>query len=147
MATNFTHDKALHSLNVANFMKAWAPKLGLNPDDAWVIGWLHDVGYTEVVEGHNEYGAHMLGKFSTELAHYISVHDANAVIQDDMEFLLHLADFVVDETGKHVGINERIKSINLRNGFYVAERLESEKDYLWKYAVEHGYSDIFDKCL
>lgn len=51
---SFTSSRALHSLGVAKLMQFWSNELGgFDPDEMFVLGWLHDVGYA-VAWGDNE---------------------------------------------------------------------------------------------
>lgn len=142
----FTKDKAMHSLNVANFMRNRAPLLGLDPDKAWLIGYIHDIGYVIDAKDHNELGAGIISEYSQELERYILFHDFSGVPTDHMEFLLRLADLTVDETGKYVGINERIKSILRRDCTATRDRLDKSVDNLAEYAVANGLWDIMECC-
>ena len=45
MSDMFTMDRALHCRAVALYMQGAAPALGLRPDEAFVVGWLHDAAY------------------------------------------------------------------------------------------------------
>lgn len=61
---------AQHCRNVANLMRAWAPLLNLDAEETWLLGWLHDIGYTL---GDNEHHAHLGGELLRRLgyAHYV----------------------------------------------------------------------------
>lgn len=139
-------DKALHSIKVAEFMKAWAPKLNLNPDEAWIIGYVHDIGQMEGIKDHGEVGYQMMKDVSPMLAHYIRIHECINPIEDDMEFLLKLADMSVDNMGNFVGINARVKSIRMRDGDATIDILNSCVGFIRDYANEHSYTDIYSFC-
>lgn len=143
----FTKDKAIHSLEVANFMRSWAPTLNLDPDKAWLIGYTHDIGYIFGSANHSTTGCALMSEFSNDLARYILAHDSTDEPEDDMEFLLCLADLVVDETGKYVGIDERIKSIGRRRSDIDIDVIKSCAALVESYAIKNGYIDLYRRCF
>lgn len=144
--TEFNQNKALHSLAVADFMRTWAPVLKLNPDHAWIIGYVHDVGCVNGSIGHSINGYNMMVGLSKELAHYISIHDNGGHIKNDMEFLLKLADYSIDHEGNLVGISERKKRMSLRDGVDVSKAVENQLNILEEYARSNGYIELYNLC-
>ena len=142
----FSKDKAIHSLEVANFMKDRAEILGLKPDEAWLIGYIHDIGYSKTIENHAKAGAKMLEGYSEDLSYYVQMHDCLAYPANHMEFLLRLADLVVDETGKYIGIKNRIDSICRRKIAVKRENLEKMLLELERYAVDNNLKNIMKDC-
>jgi putative nucleotidyltransferase with HDIG domain len=143
----FTKDKAIHSLEVANFMRGRAEMLGLNPDDAWLIGYTHDIGYLYGSTKHGDTGCKIASKFSETLGKYIASHDKFEPIKDNMEFLLRLADFVVDETGRYVGMIECMNSILRRRPNMSKEKLMQFIKYIEEYAEENNLKHIIENCF
>ena len=123
----FDTDRALHSLGVANFMLQHAGTLGLKCDAAWFIGFNHDIGYIVSKYNHTQKGVSIVEEFSEELAKYVGLHDAITPIIDNMDFLLRLADLVIDGKGNVVGINMRIREVFITKG---AESAQHCKDIL-----------------
>lgn len=144
---SFTTNKALHSLEVANFMRNRAPLLGINPDEAWLLGWCHDIGYVHGGPKHNETGAVMADWFSNRLSKYVRLHDSKEPIEDHLQFLLVLADWVIDETGKYVGVNERLHSILRRDYGVNEEDLRMHVRNLAEYAERYGLKDFYERVL
>lgn len=142
----FSKDKAIHSLEVANFMKDRAYILKLDADKAWLVGYIHDIGYTKTNDNHAKAGSEMIQDYSDDLAYYISVHDSLNYPKDHMEFLLRLADLVVDETGKYVGIKNRIDSICRRRSSIKRENLEKMVLELERYAVDNNIKNVMRDC-
>lgn len=144
---SFTTNKALHSLEVANFMRNRAPLLGVDPDKAWLTGWCHDIGYVHGGPYHNESGAQMACLYSDELAEYVRLHDSKEPIKDHLQFLLVLADWVIDETGKYVGVHERAQSILRRDCLVSEENLKMYIRRLAEYAEKHNLEDFYERVL
>lgn len=51
-----------HILAVANKMRKNAERFGVSPDDAYLVGYLHDVGYEYNCLAHNKSGGSILEK-------------------------------------------------------------------------------------
>lgn len=51
-----------HILAVANKMRKKAERFGVSPDDAYLVGYLHDVGYEYNCLAHNKSGGSILEK-------------------------------------------------------------------------------------
>ena len=144
----FGKDKAVHSLAVANFMKSWAPAVGVNENDAWLIGYLHDIGYILDKEGHSVLGSDMLSQHSEYLADYVRRHDTTEPIRDNMEFLLKLADLSVDGNGNFVGVISRIRSLRLSSGSsYKRDVIYLQIDLLKDYAKANDLVDVLTDCF
>lgn len=144
---SFTTNKALHSLEVANFMRNRAPLLGVDPDEAWLLGWCHDIGYVYGGLKHNESGSAMANLFSDKLSKYVRLHDSKEPIEDHLQFLLILADWVIDETGKYVGVHERLQSILRRDCNVSEEDLRMHVRNLAEYAEKHNLEDFYERVL
>lgn len=142
----FTNNKAIHSLEVANFMRNRAEALGLNSEHAWLIGYIHDIGYIYGGPNHNQLGYAIMAPFSKDLANYIYLHDSKDEIKSHMEFLLRLADFVIDETGKYVGMAERKNSILRRDINVDIKNLEDSINAIEEYAAKHNLIHIIEYC-
>ena len=144
----FTANKALHCLSVANFMRTWAPAVGVDSDFAWLVGYLHDIGYIKQAVDHSGIGHVMLSKYSLDLARYVLVHDRADPIQDSIEFLLKLGDLSIDEKGNFVGMTARFKSLNMRYGnMSLKPKLALMKDQLKVYAEENNFTELFYLCI
>ena len=51
-----------HILAVADKMRKNAEKFGVDPDDAYLVGYLHDIGYEYIRSMHNKTGGSILEK-------------------------------------------------------------------------------------
>lgn len=118
-----TEDRIKHSLAVAKKMKslaiAFPKKYKCNPDEAFVLGWLHDIGYEFSSEQseHAKKGGLVLKiqnyKYWKEIYyHGISQNEYDS----DMLRLLNYVDMLTGPDGAYVTIDERIKNITLRYG-------------------------------
>lgn len=121
--------KMAHMVGVAEYMRDRAKDYEINPNEAYVIGLLHDIGYLQGREDHERSGADLLEEmgFRHETATAIRFHGDNPYktridFQDDeafisREFILLLeADMSVDARGFRVGFDKRLEDIEERYG-------------------------------
>ena len=135
--------KMSHNIGVAEYMAENAPRYNLDPDEMYLIGLLHDIGYINGRENHEEYGAELLNKvfnckkhtdswiFSSNKAiHAIRWHgtdpykletenrDVDMYIRRDYPelFLLYEADMNVGIDGFRIGFRKRLEDIKTRYG-------------------------------
>ncbi len=115
-----------HMFGVAEFMYREAPKYGLDPDEMYVLGLLHDIGY---IRGgwceHEEEGRKLMSSLGFRHADAIGTHgidvDENTVLSKEA-MLLIAADSCVDYKGNIGTYASRRKDID--------ERYDpSDKDY------------------
>lgn len=117
---SFTSSRALHSLGVAKLMQFWSNELGgFDPDEMFVLGWLHDVGYA-IAWGDNEtrtkVGAFLLSMLGYSGAPEIESH-GNATPDDSVELqLLNLADMSINSRGDRDSFQDRRRDISERYG-------------------------------
>ena len=55
-----TENKQKHIFNVARLMKENAPKIGLDAEEMFTLGYLHDIGYEFDSENHHLTGAKIM---------------------------------------------------------------------------------------
>lgn len=121
--------KMAHMVGVAEYMRDRAEDYEINPNEAYVIGLLHDIGYLEGREDHERSGAELLGGmgFKHEITTAIRFHGDNPYqtridfFGDEAfvsrEFILLLeADMSVDSRGFRVGFDKRLEDIAKRYG-------------------------------
>ena len=128
--------KMAHCIGVAEYMRENAEKYGLNPDEMYTIGLLHDIGYLNGRAGHEETGLAILKGIglpeNSKSAFAISQHGKNLYqVEEDNKamyndgllkgcpeiVLLCEADMSIDARGFNVGFEERLKDIGTRYGF------------------------------
>ncbi len=110
-------NKQRHIVAVAEYMYRNAEKYGLIPEEMYVLGLLHDVGYLYGNVAHSMRGGHLLHsqdyKYWQEIYHH-------GKFQDEYESaalsLLNEADLMVDSNGRVVGFDVRLKDIKERYG-------------------------------
>lgn len=117
MADMFTEDRAAHCRGVALYMRHAAPRLGLDPDEAFLVGWLHDAGYAF---GDNRSHAREAGR-RLRAAGYaywreIARHGSPQGLDSTMGVLLNIADMSVDSRGRTVGFGRRLRDVSRRYG-------------------------------
>ena len=122
MTTLIPQDRILHMHGVAEYMYREAGKYQLDPERMYLLGLLHDVGYLQGTEGHEEAGAKMAEEAGYKDADLIRWHgampeaymqakgcDPSAIPKELL--LLWEADLKVDHNGKDVGFQKRLEEI------------------------------------
>lgn len=119
-----------HMHGVAEYMYHHAEKYGLIPDEMYVLGLFHDIGYVRGKPEHERNGADLLRQFgvSGNFADIINYHGTSP--EEYMNLfrchpseipsalvLLWEADMHVDQTGEDVGYEARLRDIGNRLGF------------------------------
>lgn len=117
---DITLDRLRHSLSVANKMRELAKdKAGVNSDDAFILGLLHDIGYqfTENTGEHAKVGGEILRNQGYNYWKEVYYH---GIPQEDFDStmlqLLNYADMTIGPTGNELTIEERILDISNRYG-------------------------------
>ena len=114
----FDENRLKHTMQVSNIMEENAKNLGLNPEDMFTLGFLHDIGY-KFGDGSNHHivGAKMLEqqgyKYYKEVRYHGMPTDEYSSIELD---LLNFADMQVTRQGKKVSLDKRLDEISARNG-------------------------------
>lgn len=126
MSGRLTHNKIMHSASVAQHMSENATKYGLDREEMYVLGLLHDIGYLFGQRDHAEDGDRLLREFGLtgKYAGFIALHDTNPFELkkqygehiNPVLFLLQQADMTVDALGNFVGFDKRLKEIGRRYG-------------------------------
>lgn len=131
--------KMAHIIRVAEKMKELSTQFGLDGDEMYVVGFLHDIGYLNGRVGHENYGADMLQKMGLS-DRYVSIiknHGADvstlddALLADPVFALLMREDYEVGTKGHLVSRQERIDEILSRcPGADVEKNLHNADLYL-----------------
>ncbi len=126
-----SEERVKHSFGVAKYMSEHAKEYGVAPDEAFVVGLLHDIGYIYVENeaNHEENGADLLQSLGFIYSDEIRAHgtlpskvfDKIGLDVSPMLELLYNADLSVDVAkgyaGKEVGFDKRIENFGKRRGF------------------------------
>ncbi len=135
--------KKMHCFGVAEFMYREAPKYGLDPNEMYTLGLLHDIGY--IYEGwheHEEKGAELMRSMGYKYADEIGQHGID--IKPDTKLskeamLLIAGDSVVDFFGNIGTYESRRHDIETRYGddkdFWL-DRFDRRINYL----KAHGFN-------
>lgn len=116
-----TRERIAHMHGVAEYMYRHAPKYNLNPDDMYLLGLLHDIGYLYGKDGHEQRGAELLYDNYYSLK-YVMVVEMHGTILSEIEhpsnelLLLVEADMHVDMSGENVGYEKRLEGVAARHG-------------------------------
>lgn len=127
--------KMAHNIGVAEYMRENAEKYHLSPDEMYVLGLLHDIGYLSGRVGHEKVGADILNAIglNQNYVYAIKYHGLNPKLieekpYDSFDFetaykdlpelvLLYEADMSIDARGYRVGFKARLDDIGQRYGY------------------------------
>lgn len=125
--TVISKDRIAHMHGVAEYMYAHAADYKLDPEEMYILGLLHDIGYIQgFKEGHEQYGAEML--FQKLPLRGLSMKcciERHSQIPQSFswnselcrkQYLLLEADMKIDGKGRYAGYNGRLKDIAERYG-------------------------------
>ena len=107
-----------HTLAVAKLMKDNATKYGLDEEEMFTLGMLHDIGY-EFIDGekHAEIGGEILKKQNYKYYKEVLFHGVvNCEYKSKELDLLNFADMHINLKGNFVSFNERLEDIKTRRG-------------------------------
>ena len=113
---HLSNDKVSHSKAVAEYMRDNCPN-GLDPNEMYLLGFIHDIGYLFQKDGHGTLGGLLLKaqgyKYYEEVYHHGDPHCEYKSKELD---LLNLADLSINSKGEFVGISDRLEDIKTRYG-------------------------------
>ena len=141
-----TLDRIKHSLAVARKMKKIVEenpdKFTASPNDVFVIGILHDIGYefAENQQDHASKGGMVLKNQGYKYWREIFFHGFPQEEYSSPElWLLNFADMVTSPAGEYVTISQRIDDIAKRYGENSVQKQEALS--LSNLLASHGYCD------
>ena len=107
-----------HIYGVAKLMAENAEKHGLNKQEMFMLGFLHDIGYEfGGSEEHHVVGAEMLEKENYKYFKEVLFHGMpNVGYESPALDLLNFADMHINKKGEYVTFEERLKDIAERRG-------------------------------
>lgn len=118
-----TIDRMKHSLAVAKKMKeltsADSEKYMCSPEDAFILGWVHDIGYefSSEQKEHANKGGLLLKEQGYQYWKEVYYH---GIPQDEYDSLLlqllNYVDMITGPTGEYVTVEQRIEDIAKRYG-------------------------------
>ena len=113
-----TEDRIHHIMSVARLMKENAEQHGLDSQEMFTLGMLHDIGYEfGDSEQHHLLGAEVLEKQGYKYYREVLFHGKPDVGYESPALdLLNFADMKVDKKGNVVSFEERLKDIMSRRG-------------------------------
>lgn len=122
--------KMAHCIGVAEYMRENAEKYGLDKNEMYTLGLLHDIGYLEGRVGHEENGYEILEGLGMNDKYLFAVinHGTNPYeVEESVNMdllvgnaplvLLYEADMSIDARGYNVGFDGRLKDIGERYGY------------------------------
>lgn len=113
------NDRLKHILGVARVMSENAERLGLNKQEMFMLGMLHDIGYEfgEISE-HNKIGGEILKRQNYKYYNEVFYHGILNPPYSSLELdLLNYADLHITKYGDYVTIEQRLEDIGSRWGF------------------------------
>lgn len=121
-------NKQKHIVAVAEYMYRNAKKFGLDPEEMYTLGLLHDIGYLYGHVGHAARGGELMEKQGYKYFKEVMYHGKD---QDEYEsdalWLLNAADLMIDSNGNLVGTKQRLKDIKERYGEHSNNYIFSQK--------------------
>jgi len=111
-------DRIQHIFAVAKLMKDKAKNVGLDEEEMFTLGLLHDVGYEfGEIETHNNKGGDILEKQNYKYYNEVKYHGIpKAPFSSTALDLLNYADMHIDKYGNYVTFEERLQDIASRRG-------------------------------
>ncbi len=141
----FDEKRAIHSLNVANYMKEHAKEYGLGATDMFLLGWVHDIGYVNIEDNHYNHdflGSCILSKNGYTYCNFVENHSLTP--REYMQkyglnnekalpvelILLWEADMMVGQDSIF-GFQHRLEDISIRYGEYSKEYISCKEKIEW----------------
>lgn len=135
-----SQDKIMHSYAVAEYMYDNAPRYNLDPEDMYLLGLVHDIGYLNDSRNHGKYGEGILYRNRFPFASTVAWHGASP--SQYLEFtrresvpapliLLWEADLTINHKGENVGFDERLKDIANRYGVETEQYTIANETVAW----------------
>ena len=87
--------KMAHIISVAERMREKADDFGLDGDEMYVLGFLHDIGYLHGRAGHEEYGADLLLKFGLGSYYDLIIREHGKDLETVRDEVLEAAPFAL----------------------------------------------------
>lgn len=147
---DLTIERVQHSLAVANKMKKIAsenPDLyPVNPDDMFILGMLHDVGYkfTNNQEDHAKIGGDILKRQGYQYWKEVYYHGLLQSDYDSTELrLLNYVDMITGPSGEDMTIKQRINDIGDRYGTGSIQEINAIK--LAKFVLKQTNQTVDDE--
>lgn len=111
-------DKEKHIFAVARLMKDNAEKVGLNPEEMFTLGLLHDIGFEfGGSEEHHRVGYEILKSQNYKYAKEVLYHGMPTNEYSSVELdLLNFADMHINKKGEYVSFEDRLEDIKSRRG-------------------------------
>ena len=111
-------DRIKHIMSVARLMKDSAEKLGLDSQEMFTLGLLHDIGYEfGGSEEHHTKGAEILEKQGYKYYREVLYHGKpTSEYSSPALDLLNFADMHIDKKGNYVTFEDRLQDIANRRG-------------------------------
>lgn len=111
-------DRVNHIMAVARLMKDKAEQVGLDKEEMFTLGLLHDVGYEfGESEEHHIKGFEMLEKQNYKYAKEVKYHGIPTKEYSSAALdLLNYADMHINKKGEYVSFADRLEDIKLRRG-------------------------------
>ena len=111
-------NKFNHIIGVARLMKDKAAEVGLDPEEMFTLGMLHDIGFEfGSSEEHHQIGYEILSSQGYKYALEVLYHGkpTNEYSSRALD-LLNYADLHISKTGEYVSFEDRLRDIKARRG-------------------------------
>lgn len=113
----FTENRTLHCRGVALKMQTDGAKLGLDPNEAFLVGWLHDAGYScGDNRTHAKKAGLLLKRNGYRYWKEVYSHGTPDGLFSSMGVLLNIADMSISSQGAEVSFGKRLEDVIVRYG-------------------------------
>ena len=123
------NDRLKHIFEVAKLMKEKAESLGLDKEEMFTLGHLHDIGYEFVEsEDHHFIGFQILDKQKYKYAKEVLYHGKPNCEYSSLALdLLNFADMHIDNKGNYVSFEQRLEDIKNRRTEHSSAYINSKQ--------------------
>ena len=123
------NERLKHIFEVARLMKDKAKIVGLNEEEMFTLGLLHDIGYEfGDSEEHHIVGFQILEKQNYMYSKEVLYHGKpNSKYKSKALDLLNFADMHIDKNGNYVSFEKRLEDIKTRRGEHSMAYINSKK--------------------
>jgi len=140
-------EKMAHMHGVAEYMYEHAEENGLIPDEMYILGLLHDIGYLYGSEGHEENGAALLHRMGFENHWHVLWHGTSP--KDYLQYtsrenlpaeliLLMEANMKIGLSGEEIGYENRLKEMANIYGLASEQYMLCEDTIQWLTEYKKG---------
>lgn len=133
-------NKIAHIHRVAEYMYKHANEYGLSPEEMYILGLLHDIGYLKGATNHAVNGSELLQSVGYNLHDIVMWHGKTPAMYMEAEttseipnelILLWIADLTIGPDGSELGFSERLEDVSNRYGVNSTQYKNAKETVDW----------------